>query len=292
MPSKKFVIITACNDRAEGFLINHWLRSLTENVDLSNISVAVLDFGLSLEAKRTLNQRSVEVVETSRRNGIVNNLRFLEARDFLLKRRNEYSQVLICDSGDLIFQTDISPVFEVCPTKLRAVRERVSPNMDLLIRPEDVNIELSEIRSIVTKRPLLNVGLIVSPTEMFIDIVGKMESVALNLHRWGLETILLNYFAEKDNLVCELDVGYNFIPVTALEKYWIKDSKFWFRNGELIPVVHNAGGSRILRPIMNFGYGEGRNKPKRLTIFILRNFYKLLSHQRASIRRIGRKRGK
>lgn len=276
----EYLILTASNERIEQFLIEHWLRSLVENVRLSNVDVVVLDFGLTSSAVRKLSDKGVLVVEAARREGLVNNLRLLAARDLLVKRSHEYRQILMCDGGDLIFQADISEVFETCPDRFRAVRERISPNMDLLVKQEDVRVDISEVRRVVTKKPLFNVGFMVSPVDVFVRIVDELESLVLNWNRWGLETVLLNYLVERSGLLCELDAGYNFIPVTAVEHYWVEESKFWFRDRQLIPVVHNAGGSRLLRPIRDFGYGTGRNKPRKLMVYLLRNFYRFISTRR------------
>uniref|UniRef100_A0A7C4W3F6 Glycosyltransferase n=1 Tax=Fervidobacterium thailandense TaxID=1008305 RepID=A0A7C4W3F6_9BACT len=284
--SRKYLIVTAANEKIEKFLISHWLTSLRENVALNNTEILVVDYGLSLEAKDLLRAKEVSIWLARRKDGLINNLRFLEVRDFLLNSSGNYEQVLICDSGDLIIQSDISHLFNFCQDKVRAVRERVSPNMDLLIKPGDTTLNLTEVKTILRGKPLINVGFMLFPVHLFIDLVTEMESVTLNLYRWGLETVLLNYILHRKGLLCELDIGYNFIPVTAGERYWIRDSKFFYRDGKLIPVVHNAGGSKLLRPIINFGYGKGYNKPRRLLIFLLRLFYQILSFLRKKVEKV------
>lgn len=274
--SKSYLIATACNQKYEDFLINHWLKSLKENVDLSNIDILVIDYGLSKEASTELSKNGILIHKASQREGLINNTRFLELRDFLLV--NKYSQILICDSGDIIFQSNISHLFEKCDFAVRGCYEGISPNMDVLISKDDVEYDLSKIKDFIkkNKNKLINVGLLIFSFELYIDIVNQMERMIKNPHKWGLETILLNYLIHQRPF-CEIEPIYNFIPTTSTQRYFVKNGKFYLKDGTLIPVVHNAGGSNILRPIRNFGYGDEYNKERKHMIIVLRTFYQLLS---------------
>jgi len=60
--------------------------------------------------------------------------------------------------------------------------------------------------------------------------------------------------------------------------------RYYLSDGEIIPVVHNAGGKKMWRPIDDFGYGYGHNVPRPMVIFFLRTFYKSLSLFRKFVR--------
>jgi len=271
---KKYLIATACNKKYEEFLINHWLKSLKENVNLAEIDILVLDYGLTENAKNILKENSVIVETATEFDGIVNNLRFKELKKYL-EANTEYEQLVLCDSGDIIFQSDISHLFQIEKDKIRAVCEEISPNMDILIDNNKAK-NASEIKNFLRGKKLINVGFCVYPSEKFIDIVNKMFEFVIDPYAWGLETILLNYFAYKYGFY-ELPTIYNFIPTTSTKKYFVKDGKFYLKDGTIIPVVHNAGGKKFLRPIRNFGYGKEYNQTRCLIVYLLRIFYKTLS---------------
>ncbi|MGC8821242.1 MAG: glycosyltransferase [Fervidobacterium sp.] len=274
--SKKYLIATACNEKYEKFLINHWLRSLEENVNLSNIDILVLDFGLSENTSTELEKHGVLIIKVEKLDGHINNIRFRELKDFLLKS-SKYKQVILCDSGDIIFQADISRIFEIEQSKVKGVIEQISPNMDIVVSDKVQNS--SEIKKFLKGKKLVNAGFVVYPTEVFTNIVEDMFKLIKDPYAWGVDMVLLNYFIYQIGFH-SLPVIYNFIPTTATEKYLIRDGKFYLSDGTIIPVVHNAGGKRFLRPIKNFGYGQGYNQPRQLVISILRTFYKTLSYIR------------
>jgi hypothetical protein len=99
-----------------------------------------------------------------------------------------------------------------------------------------------------------------------------MERRLKNINVWGGDTVIGNYVIYKNPHV-ELPSKYNFIPSTAREKFYVKDSKFYLENGELIPIVHNAGRYRFLRPVKDFGYGPGKNRVNKFNIWMFRMLF-------------------
>lgn len=110
-----------------------------------------------------------------REDGLINNLRFLEVRNFLVNSGGDYEQVLFCDGGDLIIQSDLSHLFNVCQDKVRAVRESVSPDMDLLTKPGDTTLSLTEVNATLRGKPLINVGFMLFLVHLF----------STSLRRWS-----------------------------------------------------------------------------------------------------------
>lgn len=279
--TKKYLIATACNQKYENFLINDWLKSLKENVDLKGIDILVMDYGLSSDACNMLRKEGVIVRKAIHIDGHINNMRFFELSEFL-KSNPQYEQVILCDSGDIIFQSDISMLFDMESDKIRGVCEDISQNMDVLITNKII-ANATEVRNFLRDKKLINAGFVVYPSKTFIEIYSNMFKIITNKNAWGVDMLLLNYFAYKNGFY-ELDQKYNFIPTTSTLKYMIKDGKFYLSNGDIIPVVHNAGGKKIWRPIDDFGYGYGHNRPRPVVIFFLRAFYKSLSLFRKFLR--------
>jgi len=283
LAGKKYLIATACNKKFEEFLLNHWFRSLKDNVDLSETDILIMDYGLSDDVVEKLSLQGVVVRKAKQLDGLINNTRFLELADFL-KENPAYEQVILCDSGDIIFQDDISHLFKESPTKIRAVTEEISPNMDMVINEKNVE-GAEDIKRKLWKKQLINVGLVVYPHKTYIDFVEKMFSKVKDMYAWGVDTLLLNYYAYEYGF-SKLHVTYNFIPTTAKVKYVVEDGVFYIidhRKKIKAHVVHNAGAHKAFRPILNFGYGKDRNIPRPLTIFMLRLFYISLS----GLRRLG-----
>ena len=115
----KHVIITSIDDHYGDFLVNHWLRSLKENVDLRDIDIIILDFGLTTSQLRRLKEEKVIIVPCSQSGHIVN-ARFTKTAQLLEK--NHYDQVLFVDGGDIIFQNNISFLFEQDQDIFRAAK--------------------------------------------------------------------------------------------------------------------------------------------------------------------------
>lgn len=258
------LIATAGNDRIRDFLVNDWYRSLKENVNLSNTDVLVINYGLTGLPKEVINFPAVE------RSGLINNTRFINLAIFL-ENHPEYDQILFCDGGDIIFQSDISYLFEEHRDAFRAVVEQLSPPIDLVVKEEDL-VNGKEIKSFLSNKKLFNVGVIIAPREGFLEFARTMERRLKNINVWGGDTVIGNYVIYKNPHV-ELPSKYNFIPSTAREKFYVKDSKFYLENGELIPIVHNAGRYRFLRPVKDFGYGPGKNRVNKFNIWMFRMLF-------------------
>ncbi|PLV60457.1 hypothetical protein [Thermotoga sp. KOL6] len=262
----RHLIATAGNGRIENFLKNDWYKSLKENVDLSKTDVLVIDYGLNSVPEGVIVFKAVE------RDGLINNTRFLNLALFL-EEHPEYDQILFCDGGDVIFQKDISHLFEEHRDSFRAVIERLSPPIDLLVKEEDL-IDGEEIKSFLSKKRLFNVGVILAPRDGFLKLAAEMKKRLRNMNVWGGDTVIGNYVIYKNRHVV-LPPKYNFIPSTARERFYVKNSKFYLWNGELIPIVHNAGRYKVLRPIVNFGYGEGKNKINRINVWLFKVLFSL-----------------
>ncbi|GAB1482708.1 hypothetical protein MASR2M78_15240 [Treponema sp.] len=109
----------------------HWLSSLRTNVDISNLDIAILDYGLSLAQRYYLEHEGI-IVRSGHRDGHVAVLRYREFAA-LLRDHPEYQQALLCDSGDMLFQGDISGLFNEHVDSYRAVCEDYKPFFSIFI---------------------------------------------------------------------------------------------------------------------------------------------------------------
>ena len=80
--AKKHVIFTTSDEKFEDFVLHHWFKSLKENVDLDNIDVVILDYGLNEKQKYNLRLNKV-IVHKCKKDGRVNNIRFRDIAKYL-----------------------------------------------------------------------------------------------------------------------------------------------------------------------------------------------------------------
>ncbi|OGK61995.1 hypothetical protein A2334_03945 [Candidatus Roizmanbacteria bacterium RIFOXYB2_FULL_38_10] len=269
----KHVIITSIDDHYGDFLVNHWLRSLKENVDLRDIDIIILDFGLTTSQLRRLKEEKVIIVPCSQSGHIVN-ARFTKTAQLLEK--NHYDQVLFVDGGDIIFQNNISFLFEQDQDIFRAAK------LDLEVLFYEAFIPFNfkgdkgkKIYGFLKDKPVLNAGFILGPRDKFISLCNTMNDLITNKKAYGPDQVALNYCIHQEGVKL-LDRRYNFMITTVDEGFTIKDGTFYLQNGEQIVVVHNAGHNRYLRPIINFGYGKDFNKLNFLVYHLRRSFFKLI----------------
>ncbi|PKP60944.1 MAG: glycosyl transferase family 8 [Candidatus Altiarchaeales archaeon HGW-Altiarchaeales-1] len=272
----KFVIITSSDSNCGDFLINHWLKSLKENVNLNLVDVVVLNYGLTKAQTDILLSEDVIVVDCVRDGHIVN-LRYRDMLNFL-KKNPQYEQILACDGGDIIFQRDISHLFEHHKNEFRGVTERIPISLYLYyyLKKSSFHKEYKEDISCVLKgKKVINGGFIIAPRNKFINLCQHMFKIIKKPEIFGPDQIVLNYVLYKEGFV-EIETKYNYILTQYTNKFKIKEGIFYNNDGEVISVVHNAGHFKFFRTIDNLGYGKGHNKLNIFSYVPLKIFYDFL----------------
>jgi len=267
---KPFAVVTASDRKFGDFLIEHWLRSLRENVCLDAIEIVVLDYGLTLAQRFYLEHHGV-LLRRGKRDGHVTVIRFRETRDLLIER--PYEQICLIDSGDIVFQDDIASLFERSPGTYRAVCEDYKPILSFFIKndffhPED----RQKIANAFVKNRMINGGFIIAPRVRMLELCDACLGMIGDKRHFGPDQLVVNYLLHQRGFD-ELERRYNFVVATTAEPIRIEDGLFLDQNGGRIAVVHNAGRNRFLRPIDSFGYGPGHNVLKKEIYAALRRFY-------------------
>lgn len=269
----KNAIITAANARVGDFVINHWFASLADTNDLHTLDVVVIDYGLTDLQVNAMTEKGILVLPGMKQYHIVNK-RFFDAAAFL--KKNSYDQVLFVDSGDVIFQGDISKVFATNSDCFRIVPlgKRILFYKWFIFNHFEEEIK-REIWRVIRNKPVINAGVIFAPAKKFIELCDRMEKLIRDKKEFGPDQIVVNYHIYNDSFKF-IDAKYNFMMSTAYAGFRIKKGAFYKLNGEKIVIVHNAGQMDIFRPIYNFGYGEGHNQIKHVMYFLKRSTYYLL----------------
>lgn len=279
----KNIIITASNAKTGDFVISHWLKSLKQNVNLDTIDILVIDYGLTREQKKNLEQKGVIIMSGLKKYHIVNK-RFFDAATYL--KKHEHNQVLFIDSGDIIFQGEIASVFNMHPESFRVapLGKRILFYKWFIFNHFKEDIK-REIWKVIKNKPVINAGVIFAPARKFIELCDNMERLIRDKEEFGPDQIIVNYHLYKDS-VKFIDSKYNFMMNTIYAEFRIRRGFFYKLNGEKIVIVHNAGQTNIFRPIYNFGYGESYNQIKYVIYFLKRTMYYFLGlYKRISLKR-------
>lgn len=267
----KNIIITCSNEKNSSFLIDHWYKSLKKNVNLNNIDVMVIDYGLSEKSRQRLRKEKVILSKGNDRYHIVNG-RFFDAGSYL--KKNKYDQVLFVDGGDVIFQEDFSGMFDKDKDTFRVV----PLSMEVLFFEWFLFNNFSEkikqkIWKVIRNKPVINAGVIFAPAGKFIKLASEMSKLIKNKRAFGPDQIVLNYFLYKSEYKF-MDRKYNFMVST--EDFKVVDGIFYTKNGNKVSIVHNAGQVDFFRAIDNFGYGKKNNKLKHVIYHAKRAQYNIL----------------
>jgi lipopolysaccharide biosynthesis glycosyltransferase len=266
----KNAIITMCDAKYGDFLVNHWLPSLQKNVNLKNTDVVVIDYGLTKEQADNLERHDV-ILKKFKRDGHVTIIRFRDIPKIL--SGSSYGQIMICDGGDIIFQSDISAVFAKDKEKFRAVCEGINAPFETLLNDTFFSEEdVRKILKVIRGKKMINAGVLVASRENIVKLCREINSLIKDKSKFGPDQLVVNYVLFRDGFK-ELDQGYNYVVATARKPFYIKDGVFHFTDRKIIPIVHNAGNLPFLRPVKNFGYGEGRNRLNKLSYFAIRTVY-------------------
>lgn len=268
---KSNLVVTASDKKYGDFLIEHWYASLRDTSDQNQFDVAVLDYGLSV-AQRFYLQSNEVIVRSCVRDGHVTSTRYRDLL-FLMQEHPEYEQVMLCDSGDIIFQDDISPLFSKAPDQFRAACEDFKTLFSIFISNDYFDPDDKErLLTCFVKNPMINGGLVLGPRNKMIALCNEMNETIKDKSRFGPDQIVLNGFL-YDKGFFRLDSIYNYVIATAREGIEIRNGRFYTGAGRLIVVVHNAGNIGTFRPIEQFGYGPSYNKLKEDVYRTLRALY-------------------
>jgi hypothetical protein len=260
---KRHAIITCCDAKYGDFLIHHWLQSLRTHVSLDEIDVVVIDYGLSPDQSEHLRAKGA-ILHPAKKDGSFTNIRHRDLTAFL--QATSYDQVLSIDGGDIIFQADISPLFEQNKDVFRAgIERRFTGSMhESLLGIDDIRREFrKEISEFLWNLPAVNGGVIFGPAPKFGEFYAEMLRLCDELSHFATDQYLLSYFLHKTGFM-PLDERYNFVLMTTRTSFTVRNGVFLGPDGSPIPVVHNSGQTDSIRVVRNFGFGPDRNQVRRL----------------------------
>jgi hypothetical protein len=269
---KKNAIITCCDANCADFLVNHWLKSLIANVNLTAIEVIVIDYGLSNKHLAILRKNRVKIIKCVRDShpAIARNRDLSRIID-----ESKYNQVLCCDSADIIFQGDLNKLFSTNVRHIRAVCEGFAPPLEKILSKNLFSKEdASKILKVVKRKREINAGFLIGPAremkKLFADTYAMIRE-----KKFFADQIAINYFLYKKGFV-EIPEKFNFALSTSTLDCVVKNGIFYQENGDEILVLHNCG-SRVAYLVKDFGFGPTRNKIRLFRYGLVRLFFKTVS---------------
>lgn len=273
----KNAIITCSDENCGDFLVNHWLKSLIENVNLTNMDVIIIDYGLNKRQINSLKKYKGVKIYKFKKDGFPNAIKFRDMEKIL--KTKDYDQVMTCDCADLIFQTDISSLFNNNKNEFRAVIEDMCLPYEKVMSDVCFSKEkVKDIKAMAKGKPHINMGVLIAPYKKFVMLCKECNAI-LKKKIYLADEIGVNYILYKNNFK-KLDCKYNFIPTTSNKKFYIKNGEFYLSSGDKIAIVHNVGGNSNLRIIKNFGYGNNKNDYNKTKFFVVNKFIKTLNNIR------------
>lgn len=265
----RHLILTAGDAKVGNFIADHWLRSINATCDLRDIDVAVLDYGFSDRQRARLTDAGAMNIACKKDMHIVS-ARFRDAAELLA--RNHYTNVLMTDGGDLIVQSDISPL-------LRQPRERISACREPLVFPflakywaggKQAGPHLRELQRRFSAEPMINMGVLVGPGSSFSAIWSCLRPHDDSRTHFGTDQLAISEYL-LDNGYDQLDPRYNFIPTQRPFGIRVSRGRVFDPQG-LVPVVHNAGTINLGRGFALFGLGPRHNFRKWVLLFLAKRY--------------------
>jgi hypothetical protein len=269
------LLYTYCNDGKGDFLIEHWLESLRLNVSLSKIDVMVIDFGLSPKQRAILQHRGV-LLWPGVADGRMSNVQYRHLAEFL-RAHPAYDQVCYADCGDLVFQADISNLFERARAQFKVALE---PDFNFGLHKLTLGLKdfkpdkLSEVERVLGRQPTANCGFLIGPASEMAGIWTTYTVMCKSADVHGTDQLLINYIIRCKGFD-ELPRRYNYVLFLNAEHFYYDADNILHDQAGIVPVVHNAGQHDFARTIADFGYRQGRIKP-RLYPFAIRCLYRVL----------------
>ena len=148
-----------------------------------------------------------------------------------------YDQVLAVDSGDLIFQADVSPLFEQDKHEFRAVCEELSVPIHhvFMDRSDFPPAVRRRILSFLYDKPVINGGFLLGPVAKFQGVLGKVRGA------WRRPSVLLHRsngveLHAPSGRVKPLEKRYNFVAISMLSRISIRRGAIYDEQGRIIPV--------------------------------------------------------
>jgi hypothetical protein len=246
-------VIVSMDKNYEENLINDFLSSLYGAAEYKG-KVFVLNYGMSDEAIEKIQKeyKNVTVVLCSRDSRLLFSVRYKDIVKVIEGVNDDITHFMAIDGGDVWFQTSINEAFNMCETKLGYVEEsNFGPDIDKnkiikryfrLLPPN----EAEKVYESFKGTRLKNSGMICGPKKLVQETADAINKALLSseVDFFWIDQLYMNYIVNKldEDQRIALPEKFNYVLLSNKGHFVIEDDKVYDQTGELINVVHNAGG--------------------------------------------------
>ncbi|MDD5901674.1 MAG: hypothetical protein PUC73_12365 [Lachnospiraceae bacterium] len=260
MNEKNTAIITCIDQNYEENLEFDFLETLFNKAKYSG-KVIVLDYGMSEVVSERIRKKFPVLIYRLKKELAVFAIRFKHIPQVLRTLDEEIKQVLVIDGGDVWFQQSLWPMFELTENKIGVITEdRIVGEDDWTDRGmNNLSVEMrDQVMHELKGRRVINAGVVCGDREKMEVLYRKVynDILACGIEYFGVDQLFLNceWYKLEETEKTFLDNQYNYVVISHdKEEYSIKDDIIYTKNGDMITVVHNAGGNwRVIeRPFKN-----------------------------------------
>ena len=215
------------------------------------------------------NLRLLPITESKFDNRLISELRWEIFADFLEKHRMEYSQVLLTDVRDVIFQGDIFKLYEKYPSYF------VYPTEFKIIADEPINTKWianffgKEVWQKMKDNKVVCIGTVWGTVNEIILFSRKMDELSARSLAWGTDQAVANYIVHNGLLshvlpnatIIENDYYNGSVFTCALKRAGITDDKILSPNQKIPTIVHQYDRHPDLVRIVNRQYRSNSLPP-------------------------------
>lgn len=256
---KNTAIITYIDEYFVENLEKDFLTSLFEKAHFEG-KVIILNYGMNEDTVERLQIRFNVEIKTCEKLMPVFSNRYLDIPHAIDSLDENITHIMLMDSGDIWFQNNINFIFECSLNGIGCVKEERVIGADSFTEYCLNHLDRSErskMESIMLGKNVINAGVICGPREMVRKIACDVERDMQNNSSefFGIDQLYFDYewYCLSDESKEELDEICNYVLVSNVNKYAVRDGYIYNALNKLVAVVHNAGANwRVLkRPFVN-----------------------------------------
>lgn len=253
-------IITCIDKNFEENLEYDFLKSLFSTAHYSG-KVIILDYGMNEDTCKHIQEQFPVIVYKFDKIMSIFSLRYKHIPEIINSLEENITEIMVIDGGDVWFQCSINQTFELVKDGIGVVAEERIIGEDEWTNKSLANIEDNLKEKILCRlegKRVINAGVVCGNRRRMVELYRKIYNDIVNcgIEFFGIDQLYLNYewYGLSDSEKVFLDEKYNYVMVSHhVNEYEIKENIIFNKNGDLITIVHNAGGNwrLIKRPFIN-----------------------------------------
>jgi hypothetical protein len=221
--------------------------------------VVVMDYGMTDRVKEKIKQQYEVAIVKCVKDRHLFSIRFRDLVKVIAGLPDEVTHVMAIDGGDVWFQAPVNELFDLCDRKLGYVEEGGGGdaadnvwNRAILQRLsfKHAHILFQNFRGTRIK----NAGMICGPRQAVTQIAALINQYVIHckIDVFGIDQVFFNYvvnrMAATEKIL--LPEKFNYVLIERKGQFGIANKLIYDALGQLVTIVHNAGGNYRVIPKM------------------------------------------